>query len=189
MAEELEDKYSRFQRNTGIDLQAEIAAGGSSGGLDNYYTRDESDDITDALDVRVTSLEENPGGGGVTDHGELTGLADDDHTQYLNNTRGDARYYTKAQVDTSLSGKAATSHNHDDRYLTEAETNSLLNAKADVTDLDALPQIADTPRYLMFTTSWPTRPVDARMTFYIGGNATTDAPSDSISGDVWIPAP
>ena len=32
------------------------------------------------------------GGGGVTDHGLLTGLADDDHTQYLNNTRGDVRY-------------------------------------------------------------------------------------------------
>ena len=29
------------------------------------------------------------GGGGVTDHGALTGLADDDHTQYLNNTRHD----------------------------------------------------------------------------------------------------
>lgn len=32
------------------------------------------------------------GGGGVTDHGALTGLGDDDHTQYLNNARGDARY-------------------------------------------------------------------------------------------------
>jgi hypothetical protein len=30
--------------------------------------------------------------GGATDHGELTGLADDDHTQYYNQTRGDARY-------------------------------------------------------------------------------------------------
>lgn len=29
---------------------------------------------------------------GVTDHGALTGLADDDHTQYYNQTRGDARY-------------------------------------------------------------------------------------------------
>lgn len=28
----------------------------------------------------------------VTDHGALTGLADDDHTQYHNDTRGDARY-------------------------------------------------------------------------------------------------
>jgi hypothetical protein len=31
-------------------------------------------------------------GGGVTDHGALTGLADDDHSQYHNNARGDARY-------------------------------------------------------------------------------------------------
>ena len=35
-------------------------------------------------------------GGGVTDHGALTGLADDDHTQYHNNTRGDARYTQKS---------------------------------------------------------------------------------------------
>jgi hypothetical protein len=32
------------------------------------------------------------GGAGVTDHGALTGLADDDHSQYHNNARGDARY-------------------------------------------------------------------------------------------------
>ena len=38
--------------------------------------------------VKKSSL----GGGGVTDHGALTGLGDDDHSQYHNNTRGDARY-------------------------------------------------------------------------------------------------
>ena len=32
------------------------------------------------------------GGGGVTDHGMLTGLADDDQLQYLTASRGDARY-------------------------------------------------------------------------------------------------
>lgn len=32
------------------------------------------------------------GGGGVTDHGQLTGLDDDDHPQYFNQSRGDARY-------------------------------------------------------------------------------------------------
>lgn len=32
------------------------------------------------------------GGGGVTDHGALTGLADDDHPQYHNDARGDLRY-------------------------------------------------------------------------------------------------
>jgi hypothetical protein len=38
------------------------------------------------------TLEFDLGGGGVTDHGELTGLEDDDHPQYLNEDRGDARY-------------------------------------------------------------------------------------------------
>lgn len=33
-----------------------------------------------------------PANGLITDHGGLTGLGDDDHTQYLNNSRGDARY-------------------------------------------------------------------------------------------------
>lgn len=33
----------------------------------------------------------------ITDHGGLTGLADDDHTQYHNDTRGDARYYQKTE--------------------------------------------------------------------------------------------
>jgi len=40
---------------------------------------------------------EPPGGGGVTDHGDLTGLGDNDHTQYHNNTRGDARYFQKTE--------------------------------------------------------------------------------------------
>ena len=56
---------------------------------------------------------------GVTDHGALTGLGDDDHTQYHNNARGDARYYTKGQVDSLLAGKAPTTHNH-----TAAQTTS-----------------------------------------------------------------
>jgi hypothetical protein len=52
------------------------------------------------------------GGGGVTDHGDLTGLDGDDHNQYHNDARGDSRYYTKSQVDTSLGGKANSSHSH-----------------------------------------------------------------------------
>ncbi len=32
------------------------------------------------------------GGGGVADHGALSGLGDDDHSQYHNDARGDARY-------------------------------------------------------------------------------------------------
>ncbi|WP_020398989.1 hypothetical protein [Kordiimonas gwangyangensis] len=69
------------------------------------------------------------GSGGVTDHGALTGLGDDDHPQYLNATRGDARYYvrayidtnfyTKAAIDTALAGKASASHGHTLASLTD----------------------------------------------------------------------
>jgi hypothetical protein len=51
--------------------------------------------VNRALAQLCTAID-SVGGGGVTDHGALTGLADDDHTQYLNNARGDARYSTKA---------------------------------------------------------------------------------------------
>lgn len=175
MAEELEDKYSRFYRNTGIDIQEEIATGGGGSGLENYYSKVESDAITDALDSRVTNLEENPGGG-VTDHGALMGLGDDDHTQYLNTTRGDARYYTKAQVDTALGSKADTT-------VTDG-----LDGRIDALESETPLSATDTPRYLLFNTTWPARPADTRMTFYIGGDPNTDTPSDSIAGDVWIPA-
>ena len=49
------------------------------------------------------TLESTGGGGGVTDHGALTGLGDDDHQQYFNQARGDARY-------------SLLTHNHDGTY-------------------------------------------------------------------------
>ena len=45
-------------------------------------------DLRGAIDSSLTSDLANP----VTDHGLLTGLLDDDHTNYFNQTRGDARY-------------------------------------------------------------------------------------------------
>lgn len=41
-------------------------------------------------------------GGGTSVHGELEGLSADDHTQYLNSTRGDTRYYTKSEIDSMI---------------------------------------------------------------------------------------
>lgn len=60
---------------------------------------------------------------GVTDHGALTGLADDDHTQYHNDTRGDARYYTKTLLD---GGQL------DNRYYTETEVDALTWDASDI---------------------------------------------------------
>ncbi len=42
----------------------------------------------------------------------------------------DDRYYTEAEVNSLLGGKAGNSHTHDDRYYTEAEVNNLLGGKA-----------------------------------------------------------
>jgi len=43
-------------------------------------------------------------GGGTIDHGTLIGLLDDDHGQYHNNSRGDARYFRKTEFLNSSSG-------------------------------------------------------------------------------------
>lgn len=45
--------------------------------------------VGDAVEDYLTA---HPPTGGVTDHGALTGLGDDDHLIYLTNARGDARY-------------------------------------------------------------------------------------------------
>lgn len=68
---------------------------------------------------------------GVSDHGQLTGLADDDHPQYLNQTRSDARYYTKTQVDATVTNLTAI----DDALL--SEINSL-----SYNDLGNLPDLS-----------------------------------------------
>ena len=42
----------------------------------------------------------------------------------------DDRYYTETEIDTLLSGKANSSHTHDDRYYTETEMDTKLSGKA-----------------------------------------------------------
>lgn len=54
------------------------------------------------------------GPGGVSDHGALSGLGDDDHPQYHNDARGDALYYRKSQVDT-IANNAASANSAADR--------------------------------------------------------------------------
>lgn len=63
------------------------------------------------------------GGGGVSDHGLLTGLADDDHPQYV----------TQAEVDGMLAGKAAVAHTHPISDVTGLQA-----------ALDALPRLTAT---------------------------------------------
>lgn len=48
------------------------------------------------------------GGGGVADHGALTGLTDDDHSQYHNNSRADTWLATSAAAAASIIAAGVT---------------------------------------------------------------------------------
>lgn len=61
---------------------------------------------------RQVAFADQLGSAGTTDHSALENLSADDHPQYHNDTRGDARYNTKAEITTALSGKANTAHTH-----------------------------------------------------------------------------
>lgn len=54
------------------------------------------------IQVATIGTQGPPGTGGDVTHGALNGLENDDHPQYHNDARGDARYYTKSQVDGAL---------------------------------------------------------------------------------------
>lgn len=69
--------------------------------------------ITGTLDYYETAIVLS---GTISNHGDLTGLSNDDHPQYHNNTRGDARYYTKTILD---NGQL------DSRYYTELEVDTI----------------------------------------------------------------
>lgn len=87
-------------------------------------------------------------GGGVTDHGALTGLADDDHLHYHTDARGDVRYYTKAQVDTSLAGKSDTTHTHTAAAVGAEPAGTVATHEADTLDVHG---IADTSALIVTT--------------------------------------
>lgn len=65
-------------------------------------------------------------GGGVSDHGALTGLADDDHPHYLNTARGDARYTPLAPATLGINATADTTN----RLAVAAAATLLNNAGA-----------------------------------------------------------
>ncbi len=74
--------------------------------------------------VTTVSTGFNLAEGGVTDHGALTGLGDDDHPQYLNNARGDARYPSITDyaadllaINTELAGKFDTPLGDTTQYI------------------------------------------------------------------------
>ncbi len=74
------------------------------------------------------------GAGSAVDHGSLTGLTDDDHPQYFNQVRGDARYYERSIAD-SIFAQAVHTHTKSD-IVDFAHT----HLEADITNLDKYSQ-------------------------------------------------
>ena len=81
-----------------------------------------------------------PGTGGDIDHASLNGLEADDHPQYHTDARGDVRYYTKAQVDAGLAGKANAAHGHS--VADVAGLQAALDAKASASHGHAIADVA-----------------------------------------------
>lgn len=127
-----------------------------------YYTKIQADDLLDLksdvtrvanAENRITELENKPDQG-VTNHTDLTGLDLDDHPQYFNQERGDLRYYTKSEMNNSLSSKVEVTDmdvvkNRVEQlegrpvfdslnYYTKAQINNSLSNKANITDINNL---------------------------------------------------
>lgn len=78
------------------------------------------------------------GSGGTSDHGALSGLGDDDHPQYHNDARGDARYYLKSQVDTMVNNAASAQSANDRSRANHTGTQPISTIQGLQTILDGL---------------------------------------------------
>jgi len=76
--------------------------------------------------------------GEASSHGLLSGLSADDHLQYHTDARGDIRYYTKSQVDTTVSGLQTDINS---RILTSAKGAANGVASLDASSLIPITQI------------------------------------------------
>lgn len=73
--------------------------------------------------------------GTITDHGALTGLGDDDHPQYHNNARGDARYplkHTGKTTSPTVNADSAAGYAVGDRWIDETNKNEYVCLDASV---------------------------------------------------------
>jgi hypothetical protein len=91
---------------------------------------------TSPVTITVVEGSASSGGGGVSDHGALTGLADDDHTQYHTDARGDARYW-------ALSTDLATQAELDTHAADTTSVHGIADTSALATDAEVAAAVSD----------------------------------------------
>lgn len=82
------DNIIQIGESTAFELYTSDIINGSkyvdgSNEVDLRFYHSSAGNITHSIEIDYAVLRHTIGGGGVTDHGNLSGLADDDHTQYL----------------------------------------------------------------------------------------------------------
>lgn len=161
---------------------------------------------TDTLARRTKAAEDElevlrsrfAGGVGASDHGALTGLADDDHSQYHNDARGDARYdpigaaaaaaAVSQPLDSDLTAIAALTTTSFGRGLLALADAAALAAShdhtaADITDFDT--QVRTSRLDQMAAPSASVSFADQQATSFRIENRTSD-PGSPTTGQIWL---
>jgi hypothetical protein len=100
----------------------------------------------------------------------------------------DSRYYTEAETNTLLASKSDTTHNHDSRYYTESEVDVALAGKAGVNHThSSLTGTQPTGAATWNGTAWSSARQDVTLMFWLGGEYPTNAPPDAQPQDLWYP--
>lgn len=108
------------QSQYATELEAELAPvplfpsefAGSTACIASIITKQGVDNIIQIRDERPMITTRQSTASAASVHANLSNLEADDHVQYLNIERADARYYTETEMDLLLGGKAALSHTH-----------------------------------------------------------------------------
>lgn len=220
-----EFSVTSFDTPDGVHAVEAVAANGTRAYLESAMgSRVAAESARDAAEVAVASAASlasgvvrsvngtTPDGAGnvdigpggeptVTAHGALSGLGNDDHPQYLNQARGDARYYTKTQSDNNTSSAVAsaiaTSSPEDRKRANHSgtqEISTIVGLSAALADYEDRIEDLETngtggggnPDAIVYRawtgTAWPPRP-DVNYVNWVGGSSALEPPAEP--GDLW----
>lgn len=110
-----------------------------------------TNDFSNAYKAKLDSIDVSTGDVDLTDYATIN-YVDSEISEWV----GDKTVST--QISTAVSTKADTGHTHDDRYYTESEINTKLNAKADSSHGNHVPatETANNAKFLRNDNTWQT---------------------------------